>query len=52
MDGLVHLFKRLGVVPRAFDLAIATAAVAHADLLDQPLREDRPGGHVADLVLQ
>ena len=52
VDGRVHLFQRLGMVARALDLAVALAAVAHADLLDQPLGEHTAGRDIADLVLE
>jgi hypothetical protein len=52
VDGGVHLLERLRVVPRALDFAVPVAAVAHADLLDQPLGEDAPGGDIAHLVFE
>jgi hypothetical protein len=52
MDGRVHLLEGFGVVCRAHHLAVALAAVGHADPLDQPLGEHGALGDVAHLVLE
>lgn len=52
VDLRIDLLQSLGVVAGALDLAVALAAVAHSDLLDQPLGEYTAGLDVADLELQ